>query len=49
MGDWIGPEGLLAEVSFASAKRAAEQILKAEPKIIVSSIKQMETRLLLSK
>ncbi|HEY6884902.1 MAG TPA: hypothetical protein VI278_12795, partial [Nitrososphaeraceae archaeon] len=49
IGDWIGPEGLLADASFASAKRAAEQILKAEPKLIVSSTTQMETRKLLYK
>lgn len=30
VGDWVGPEGLLADASFASAKRAAEQILKAQ-------------------
>ena len=34
IGDWIGSEGLLADASFASAKRAAEQILKAHPKLI---------------
>lgn len=34
VGDWIGSEGLLADASFASAKRAAEQILKAHPKLI---------------
>ena len=31
VGDWIGQEGLLADASFASAKSAAEQILKAQP------------------
>ena len=34
VGDWIGPEGLLADASFASAKLAAQQILKAQPKLI---------------
>jgi phytoene dehydrogenase-like protein len=33
-GDWVGPEGLLADASFASAKRAAEQILKLQPRLI---------------
>jgi phytoene dehydrogenase-like protein len=33
-GDWVGPEGLLADASFASAKRAAQQILKAPPNLI---------------
>lgn len=34
VGDWVGSEGLLADASFASAKRAAEQILKARPKLL---------------
>ena len=34
VGDWIGSEGILADASFASAKRAAEQILNARPKLI---------------
>jgi phytoene dehydrogenase-like protein len=34
VGDWIGSEGILADASFASAKRAAEQILKARPMLI---------------
>ena len=34
VGDWIGSEGLLADASFASAKRAAEQILNAQIKLI---------------
>ena len=34
VGDWVGTEGLLADASFASAKRAAEQILKARPKLL---------------
>ena len=34
VGDWVGSEGLLADASFASAKRAAEQILKAPPKLL---------------
>jgi hypothetical protein len=34
VGDWIGSEGTLADASFASAKRAAEQILNARPKLI---------------
>ena len=34
IGDWIGSEGLLADASFASAKRAADLILKARPKLI---------------
>jgi pyruvate/2-oxoglutarate dehydrogenase complex dihydrolipoamide dehydrogenase (E3) component len=34
VGDWVGPEGLLADASFASARRAAKQILKAQPKLI---------------
>ncbi len=37
VGDWIGSEGILADASFASAKRAAEQILKARP-ILVSYV-----------
>ena len=28
VGDWVGPEGLLADASLSSAKRAAEKILK---------------------
>jgi hypothetical protein len=28
VGDWIGPEGLLADARLSSAKRAAEKILK---------------------
>jgi len=28
-GDWVGPEGLLADASLASARRAAQQILAA--------------------
>jgi phytoene dehydrogenase-like protein len=32
VGDWIGPEGLLADASFACAKDVAQQILKAQPK-----------------
>jgi pyruvate/2-oxoglutarate dehydrogenase complex dihydrolipoamide dehydrogenase (E3) component len=36
VGDWVGPEGLLADASFASAKRAAEQILKLQPRLISS-------------
>jgi phytoene dehydrogenase-like protein len=32
VGDWIGPEGLLADASFASAKHVAQQILKVQPK-----------------
>jgi hypothetical protein len=34
VGDWIGSEGILADASFASAKRAAEQILKARPMLV---------------
>jgi hypothetical protein len=34
VGDWVGPEGLLANASFASARPAAKQILKAQPKLI---------------
>ena len=34
VGDWVGTEGLLADASFASAKRAAEQILKARPMLV---------------
>lgn len=26
-GDWVGPEGLLSDASYASARRAAQQIL----------------------
>ncbi|MEO7993646.1 MAG: FAD-dependent oxidoreductase [bacterium] len=29
-GDWIGPEGILAEASLSSARRAAEAILEAQ-------------------
>jgi len=29
-GDWVGPEGMLADASLASAKRAAEVILRGE-------------------
>jgi len=29
-GDWVGPEGLLADASLASAKRAAELIVRSE-------------------
>ena len=35
-GDWVGSEGLLADASFASAKRAAEQILETQPRLISS-------------
>jgi phytoene dehydrogenase-like protein len=31
VGDWVGPEGLLADASFSSAKRAAQQILNTHP------------------
>jgi len=34
VGDWVGSEGLLADASFASATRAAEQILKARPNLL---------------
>jgi hypothetical protein len=27
VGDWVGKEGLVSNASFASAKRAAQQIL----------------------
>jgi len=33
-GDWVGPQGLLADASFASAKRVAEQILKIHPRLV---------------
>ncbi|MBI3802101.1 MAG: NAD(P)/FAD-dependent oxidoreductase, partial [Deltaproteobacteria bacterium] len=29
-GDWVGPEGLLADASLASAKRAAELVVRSE-------------------
>jgi len=29
-GDWVGPEGMLADASLASAKRAAELITRSE-------------------
>jgi phytoene dehydrogenase-like protein len=35
-GDWVGPEGLLADASFASARRAAEVIL-AKPRSAVAA------------
>ena len=31
-GDWVGPDGLLADASLASAKQAAECILQLEKK-----------------
>jgi phytoene dehydrogenase-like protein len=31
VGDWVGPEGLLSDASFSSAKRAAQQILRTHP------------------
>jgi phytoene dehydrogenase-like protein len=34
VGDWIGSEGLLADASFASAKCAAQQILKSDQRLI---------------
>jgi phytoene dehydrogenase-like protein len=37
-GDWVGPEGLLADASFASAKHAAQQILKTQPRLISSLV-----------
>ena len=37
-GDWVGPLGLLADASFASAKRAAEQILKTHPRLVSSIV-----------
>jgi phytoene dehydrogenase-like protein len=36
-GDWVGPEGLLADATFASASRAAEQILVASRQSLVVS------------
>jgi phytoene dehydrogenase-like protein len=32
VGDWVGPEGLLADASLSSAKRAAEKILRKRDK-----------------
>jgi phytoene dehydrogenase-like protein len=43
VGDWVGPEGLLADASLSSAKRAAEKILKLgneKEKLIAHSIPQ---------
>jgi phytoene dehydrogenase-like protein len=40
-GDWVGPQGLLADASFASAKRAAEQILKAHPRDVSAKALQI--------
>lgn len=38
-GDWVGPEGWLADASFASAKRTAELILaQPEPKPMLQSV-----------
>jgi pyruvate/2-oxoglutarate dehydrogenase complex dihydrolipoamide dehydrogenase (E3) component len=34
VGDWVGPEGLLADASFSSAKHAAQQILKEPLKLV---------------
>ena len=31
-GDWIGPEGMLADASLASARRAAELIIRGQPR-----------------
>jgi hypothetical protein len=36
VGDWVGVEGLLADASFASAKRAANQILETHPRLVSS-------------
>jgi len=41
VGDWVGPEGLLADASLSSAKRAAEKILKIgneKEKLVAHSI-----------
>jgi phytoene dehydrogenase-like protein len=35
-GDWVGPEGMLADASFASAKQAAELILQRTPERIAA-------------
>lgn len=35
-GDWVGPEGLLADASLASAKQAAELILQRTPERIAA-------------
>jgi phytoene dehydrogenase-like protein len=32
IGDWVGPEGMLADASLASAKRAAEMVLREDSK-----------------
>jgi phytoene dehydrogenase-like protein len=43
VGDWVGPEGLLADASLSSAKRAAEKILKIaneKEKLVAHSISQ---------
>jgi phytoene dehydrogenase-like protein len=40
-GDWVGPEGMLADASLSSAKRAAEKILKIgneKEKLVAHSI-----------
>ena len=41
VGDWVSPEGMLADASFSSAKRAAEKILKIgneKEKLVAHSI-----------
>jgi phytoene dehydrogenase-like protein len=37
-GDWVGPEGLLADASLASAKLAAELAVRAEPVSLAAAI-----------
>jgi phytoene dehydrogenase-like protein len=37
IGDWVGPEGMLADTSFASAKVAAVQILKESESIVIQN------------
>jgi phytoene dehydrogenase-like protein len=37
IGDWVGPEGMLADTSFASAKAAAVQILSESESIIIQN------------
>jgi phytoene dehydrogenase-like protein len=36
-GDWVGPEGLLADASLASAKRAAELVVRNEEERVAAA------------
>ena len=35
IGDWVGPDGMLADTSFASAKAVALKILNRNEEIVI--------------